>query len=218
MCEDGEFLVHTNILKKIDKLFENFDNIYDLICHLHTLSYNEIHIEHVVFTLAAICLPIVVNCLQKAYILVTIGVQSCTPMITICLPIVVNCLQKAYILENHGIHDGVQSENRGVQSCTPMITICLPIIYRLLSIVSRKRTSWKTMAYMMVSKVKTVAYMIVIIHTYRICMPSECNISFATRDLSSGDIVNDHLAYTCRNVLIENCESFKYLRSNDVNA
>ena len=58
----------------------------------------------------------------------------------------------------------------------------------------------------------------VIIHTYRICMPSECNISFATRDLSSGDIVNDHLAYTCRNVLIENCESFKYLRSNDVNA
>lgn len=120
-----------------------------------------------------------------------------------------------------GCHLPAKMSPESVHNCTPMITVC----HRLLSIVSRKRTSWKTIVTAMVSKVKTVAYMIVlhgrqivIIHTYRICMPSECNISFATRALSSGDIVNDHLAYTCRNVLIENCESFKYLRSNDVNA
>lgn len=230
MCEDGEFLVHTDILKKIDKLFENFDNVYDLICHLHTLSYNEIHIEHVVFhfgcmviiAMITICLPIVVKlspgCTLSGKPWRTIMYANDYHLSTICL-------QNVYILENHSDRNGVQSENRDVHDCTPMITVCLPSVYRLLSIVSRKRTSWKTIVTAMVSKVKTMAYMIVrhgcqfvIIHTYRICMPSECNISFATRDLSSGDIVNDHLAYTCRNVLIENCESFKYLRSNDVNA
>ena len=128
MCEDGEFLVHTDILKKIDKLFENFDNVYDLICHLHTLSYNEIHIEHTTitrcfFTLAAVCLPIVVK----------LSPESVHP-------------------GDHGVHD-----------CTTMITICLPSVYRLLSIVSRKRTSWKTIVTAMVSKVKTVAYMMYIV-------------------------------------------------------
>ena len=181
MCEDGEFLVHANILKKIDKLFKNVDNVYKMICHLHNLSYNEIHIEHIVFTLAAVYLPIVVKLSPESVHPGDHGVHDCTPIITICLPIVVNCLQDVHILVS-------------------MVTA-------------------------MIAKVKTVAYnhvrhgcQFVIIHTYRICIPSECNISFATRDLSSGDIVNDHLAYTCRNVLIENCESFKYLRSNDVNA
>ena len=136
MCEDGEFLVHTDILKKIDKLFENFDNVYDLICHLHTLSYNEIHIEHVVFhfgcmviiAMITICLPIVVKlspgCTLSGKPWRTIMYANDYHLSTICL-------QKAYILENHSDRNGVQSENYGVHDCTTMITIWLPSVYRL---------------------------------------------------------------------------------------
>ena len=137
MCKDGEFLVHTNILKKINKLFENFDNVYNLICHLHTLSYNEIHIEHVVFhfgcmviiAMITICLPIVVKlspgCTLSGKPWRTIMYANDYHLSTICL-------QNVYILENHSDCNGVQSENRDVHDCTTMITVCLPIVVNCL--------------------------------------------------------------------------------------